>query len=140
LTLLHFIRWAKSSIFMKRIATFLLLGITAAPLALGVAAAFQKPTPEPKPIELSGRFRRPVKWTPQLEIVPAGQVQRIDLEGDLLRDINEGTPLRVRGVVRTRLHLGGSEKNPSPFPAQWIVWLDVTEVEVLKDVFDVLKQ
>jgi len=46
---------------------------------------------------------------------------------------------RVRGVVRSRLHRGGTEENPSPFPAQWIVWLEVTEVEILKDVYDVLK-
>ena len=95
--------------------------------------------PEPKPIELSGRLHRPIKWTPQLEISPAGQFPRIDLEGNLLRDIKEGTPLRVRGVVHSRLHRGSTKENLSPFPPQWIIWLEVTEVEVLGDVNDVLK-
>lgn len=123
---------------MKRLATLASLGIAAVCL-LCLGAAGQKSAPEPKPIELSGRLKRPIKWTPQLEIVPAGQVQRIDLEGDLLRDIKDGTPVRVRGVARTRLHRGGTEQNPSPFPPQWIVWVEVTEVEVLKDALDVLK-
>lgn len=124
---------------MKQLTKLASFGIAAACLVLCLIAAEQKPAPEPKPVELSGRLHRPIKWTPQLEIVPAGQVQRIDLEGELLRDIKEGTPLRVRGVVRTRLHRGGTKENPSPFPAQWIVSLEVTEVEVLKDAFDVLK-
>jgi hypothetical protein len=124
---------------MKPFTILASLGMAVTCLALCMAAGGQKTNPEPKPIELSGRLHRPVKWTPQLEIVPAGQVPRIDLKGELLRDIKEGTPVRVRGVVRTRLHRGGTESNPSPFPPQWIVWLEVTEVEVLKDVYDVLK-
>jgi hypothetical protein len=124
---------------MKPLTLLASLVIAVTSVAPSFAQGDQKPAPEAKPVELSGRLRRPIKWTPQLEIVPAGQVQRIDLEGNLIRDIKDGTPLRVRGVVRTRLHRGGTEQNPSPFPAQWIISLEVTEVEVLKDVSDVLK-
>ena len=124
---------------MRQLTKLASFAIAAACLLVCLVAAGQKPAPKPEPVELSGRLHRPIKWTPQLEIVPAGQVQRIDLEGELLRDIKEGTPLRVRGVVRTRLHRGGTKDNPSPFPSQWIVWLEVTKVEVLKDAFDVLK-
>ena len=91
-------------------------------------------------VELSGTLLRPVKWTPQLELWPAGQIKRFDVQGKLLKDVKAGTPIRVRGVVRTRLHRGGTAKNPSPFPAQWIIWLEVTELEVLDDPKAVLNQ
>jgi hypothetical protein len=100
-----------------------------------IAADERKP-PEPQPIELSGRLRRPPKWTPQLELVPAGQIKQFDVTGPLLNGIEDGTPIRVKGVVTSRLHLGGSKTNPSPFPAQWIIELEVTEVEVLDDPHD----
>jgi hypothetical protein len=94
--------------------------------------------PRPAPIELSGILRRPIKWTPQLELVPAGQTKRFDVQGDLLKEVKEGTPIRVKGIARSRLHRGGTKHNPSPFPAQWVIWLEVTEVRVLKDAWDVL--
>jgi hypothetical protein len=102
--------------------------------------ARQSPQPEPQPIELSGRLRRPVKWTPQLELVPRGRdIARIDLQGNLLRDLEDGTPIRVRGVVRSWLHRGDTAANRSPFPAQWMIQLEVTELEILEDPGDVLK-
>ncbi|MBA3313928.1 MAG: hypothetical protein H0T47_11675 [Planctomycetaceae bacterium] len=93
--------------------------------------------PVPEVVELSGILRRPVKWTPQLELWPAGQIQRIDVQGKLLDDVKEGTPIHVRGVVRTRLHRGGPS---SPFPAQWIIALEVTELEILKDPMVMLER
>jgi hypothetical protein len=93
----------------------------------GASARTQETAPN-ELIELSGRLRRPIKWTPQLELVPAGQIKHIDVEGEVLRNVAEGTPLRLRGVVRSRLHHGGSADNPSPFPPQWVVWLDVAEI------------
>jgi hypothetical protein len=96
--------------------------------------------PEPQPIELSGRLRKPIKWTPQLELIPSGQdIKRFDLDGPLLRNIDDGTPIRVRGVVRSWLHRGGTKENPSPFPPQWTIQLQVTHVQVLADPYDVLK-
>lgn len=96
--------------------------------------------PQPEVVELSGTLRRPVKWTPQLELWPAGQIKRFDVRGKLLEDVKEGTPIRVRGVVRTRLHRGGTKANPSPFPAQWIIHLEITELEILDDPKAVLDQ
>lgn len=104
------------------------------------AAGGPSPRPEPQPVELSGRLVRPVKWTPQLEIIPSGQVRRFDLRGNLLDGIKEGTPLRVRGVVRSELHRGGTPENPSPTPSQWLIWLEVTHVEILADPLDVLNR
>ena len=93
-----------------------------------------------EPIELSGILRKPIKWNPRLELQPQGVATTFDLNGPLLRDIPEGTHIRVVGVVRSHLHTGGTQDNPSPFPAQWMVWLDVTEVEVLKDPMEMLKR
>ena len=95
--------------------------------------------PKPQPIELSGRLHRPVKWTPQLELIPAGQIKRFDVKGALIRDIETGTFIRVRGVVRSHLHRGSTKGNPSPFGAQWTVWLDVTDVQILDHPLDVLR-
>ena len=94
---------------------------------------------EPQPIELSGRLHRPVKWMPQLELIPAGQIKRFDVQGKLLQDHKEGAFLRVRGVVRSKLHRGGTKENPSPFPPQWNIWLEVTELDILNDPLDVLQ-
>lgn len=95
---------------------------------------------EPELVELSGIVRRPVKWTPQLEIVPAGVVKRIDLKGTLVEgneakeELKDGQAVKVWGVVRTRLHRGGTQENPSPFPRQWMIQLEVTKVEKVERV------
>ncbi len=85
-------------------------------------------------IELSGTLRRPAKWSPVLQLVPAtGRVKSFDLTGSLLDDIPDGTHVRVKGIVRSGLHRGGTEDNPSPFPPGWNVYLIVTELEILND-------
>ena len=116
--------------------------VAVAGLAITMATADETKEQKPKPqlVELSGRLHRPVKWTPQLELIPSGQIKRFDVRGKLLQDTQEGTFLRVRGIVRSRLHRGGTEENLSPFPAQWIMWLEVTDLEVLDDPLDVLKE
>jgi hypothetical protein len=97
----------------------------------GTGAVSEDGRPKAEPVELSGRLRRPVKWSPQLDLGLSGQIRYFDLHGDLLEGIKEGTALRVTGVVRTRYHRGGTAENPSPFPSQWVIWLEVTELEVL---------
>lgn len=112
------------------------------PVRSGRSASKAPPagTPRPRQIELSGRLRRPPKWYPQLQLFPGSKnFQRFDLQGKLLRDIKEGTPIRVRGIVHSSLHHGGTKDNPSSVPPQWIIWLEVTKVEILKDPRDVLK-
>lgn len=39
--------------------------------------------------------------------------------------------IRVRGVLGTAYHSGGTKDNPSPFPAAWTLYMDVHEVEKL---------
>lgn len=39
--------------------------------------------------------------------------------------------VRVRGVLGTEHHQGGTKENPSPFPSGWTLYMDVHEVEAL---------
>jgi hypothetical protein len=40
--------------------------------------------------------------------------------------------VKVRGVLGTEYHDGGTKDNPSAFPAAWTLYMDVHEVEPLK--------
>jgi hypothetical protein len=40
--------------------------------------------------------------------------------------------VRVRGVLGTAYHPGGTSENPSAFPETWTLYMDVHEVEALK--------
>ena len=129
---------------MTNPTTLLSIALTVGIAGQGIA---QEPTSESKAevVELSGILRRPVKWVPQLEIVPSGVIQRIDLDGKLVEGgrtagLKDGQAIKVWGVVRTRLHRGGTAENPSPFPPQWMISLEVTKVQKLDDAMDVLKE
>jgi len=114
------------------------LGIVLAVVAVAALGGARRSVPERRrakaePIELCGRLHRPGKWSPQLDLGVGGRIRYLDLDGELLRGIKEGTALRVVGVVRSHYHRGGTADNPSPFPPQWIISLAVTELEVLAD-------
>lgn len=53
-------------------------------------------------------------------------------EPDPLTRLQLPARVRVRGVLGTSHHPGGTKENPSPFPAGWTVYMDVHEVEALK--------
>jgi len=112
-------------------------------LVCAATADAQKPAasikPQPEEITLAGKLIRPVKWTPQLELYPAGQLRRFDLRGNLLEKLQAGVYIRVRGVVQSFLHRGSVPGNLSPFPPQWTVYLHVTNVEVLNGPGDIIK-
>ena len=53
---------------------------------------------------------------------------------DMLKDINPGTEIRVRGKLGTRYHGGGTKANPSPFGRTWVIYMNVQEVtDLVKD-------
>jgi len=54
------------------------------------------------------------------------------LEPDHLARVKLPDFVRVRGVLGTEHHSGGTKENPSPFPRGWTVYMDVHEVEALK--------
>jgi hypothetical protein len=53
-------------------------------------------------------------------------------EPDQLARLKLPARVRVRGVLGTSHHLGGTKENPSPFPETWVLYMDVHEVEALK--------
>ena len=50
---------------------------------------------------------------------------------DALKNIKVGSHIRVEGYLDTFHHKGGSKDNPSPFPAAWVIYMDVEKVTVL---------
>jgi hypothetical protein len=53
-------------------------------------------------------------------------------EPDQLTRLELPARVRVRGVLGTEHHSGGTKENPSPFPETWTVYMDVHKVETLK--------
>ena len=53
-------------------------------------------------------------------------------EQDQLARLKLPIGVKVRGVLGTAYHDGGTKDNPSPFPAGWTLYMDVHEVEPLK--------
>jgi hypothetical protein len=53
-------------------------------------------------------------------------------EPDELARLKPPVRVRVRGVLGTAHHSGGTTENPSPFPETWTVYMDVHEVAALK--------
>jgi len=53
-------------------------------------------------------------------------------EEDQLARLKLPIGVKVRGVLGTEYHDGGTKENPSPFPPGWTLYMDVHEVETLK--------
>ena len=53
-------------------------------------------------------------------------------EPDQLARLRRPVRVRVRGVLGTAHHSGGTRENLSPFPETWMLYMDVHEVEALK--------
>ncbi len=53
-------------------------------------------------------------------------------DSDLLARLQLPVRVRVSGVLGTAYHAGGTKENLSPFPATWLMYMDVQEVEVVK--------
>ena len=50
-----------------------------------------------------------------------------------LKNIKAGSTIHVEGQLGTRFHEGGSEKNPSPFPRTYFIYMEVETVKVLRE-------
>src|SRR5262245_15220899 len=53
-------------------------------------------------------------------------------EPDQLARLQLPARVRVRGVLGTAHHPGGTKENPSPFPTGWTLYMDLHEVQALK--------
>jgi len=67
-------------------------------------------------------------------IVGFAEGQHFALFGeDKLKDIKPGSTIHVEGRLGTRFHPGGNERNASPFPRTWYVYMEVESVKVLRE-------
>ena len=103
------------------------------------ADADSKPAPD-RSVQLTGTFHASPKWFARLAVFPAGTTKFVDLEvPKALGGIPDGTPVRVRGIFRTTV-IGPTKNNPSPFPTQWGIFLEVSEIEKFATVEDAFKE
>jgi len=104
---------------------------------LGGRAAGNEPK-APKLWTLEGELKVHPKYIYRYYLV-LGDGQKCALYGsdhsrepDQLARLRLPVRVRVRGVLGTAHHAGGTKENPSPFPETWTLYMDVHEVEALK--------
>jgi len=105
--------------------------------ALRATAAGSEPK-APQLWTLEGELKVHPKYLYRYYLV-LGDGQRCALYGsdhgrdpDQLARLRPPARVRVRGVLGTAHHLGGTKEDPSPFPETWTLYMDVHEVEALK--------
>jgi len=122
---------------MKRAAS---IGLTIALVAfLGRLAYTSETESDEEPATLEGMLKVHPKFLYKYYIAAYGG-QTCALYGKgrarecpALKDIKPGTYIRVRGRLGTFLHKGGTKDNPSPFGRTWVIYMQVVEVEKLKE-------
>jgi hypothetical protein len=83
---------------------------------------------------LEGILKIHPKYLFKYYITGFGDGQECALFGeDKLKNIKVGSLIHVEGHLATRFHVGGSEKNPSPFGPTWYIFMDVETVRVLRE-------
>jgi hypothetical protein len=102
----------------------------------GTAAGNERKDPQLWPLE--GELKAHPKYIYRYYLV-FGDGQKCALYGsdhsrepDQLARLKLPVRVRVRGVLGTAHHPGGTKENPSPFPETWTLYMDVHEVEALK--------
>ena len=116
---------------MQRLIFFLLL------TGLGAPIIFAEEAPKPGVSTLEGKLEIHPKYLYKYYLVAYGG-QLCALYGkdqarecDLLKDIEPGTHIRVRGRLGTSHHPGGTRDNPSPFPRSWTIYMEVEQAELV---------
>jgi hypothetical protein len=103
---------------------------------LGITASANEPM-EPKLWPLEGELKIHPKYIYRYYLLFDGQKCALygsdhSRDPKHLADLKLPVHVRVRGVLGTEHHPGGTEENPSPFPPAWTLYMDVHEVEALK--------
>jgi hypothetical protein len=113
-------------------------GAVAVGAALGGTAAADEPK-APKLWTLEGELKVHPKFIYRYYLVLLGTGQICALYGadhgreqDQLARLKLPIGVKVRGVLGTEYHDGGTKDNPSAFPAGWTLYMDVCQVEALK--------
>src|SRR5262245_492672 len=113
-------------------------GVAVGTAILSGTAAGDEPK-APKLWTLEGELKVHPKFLYRYYLVLLGTGQICALYGsdhnrepDQLARVRLPDFVRVRGVLGTAHHAGGTKENPSPFPPGWMLYMDVHEVEALK--------
>lgn len=87
--------------------------------------------------ELTGVFRIAAKDVERYHIVLDGTDQKCCLRGEVLRDLEDQSRIRVKGTFKSYLfkHTLGPEVAPPPFHKGWVIYLDVQELEIIERPF-----
>jgi hypothetical protein len=108
---------------------------TAGAVVVGTAVLGSKATGNekaPKLWTLEGELKVHPKYLYRYYLV-LGDGAKCALYGsDQLGRLQLPARIRVRGVLGTLHHSGGTKENPSPFPETWVLYMHVHEVEALK--------
>jgi hypothetical protein len=122
---------------MRFLTLIILAGLL---LAGGWQSAYADEPAKPQLWPLEGQLKIHPKFLYRYYIV-FGDGQKCALYGPdhaqefkQLADVPRDARIRVRGTLGTSYFAGGAEKNPSPFPQSWTLYMDVHEVEVIGKV------
>ena len=86
--------------------------------------------------ELTGIYRRP-KGFHQLELVgPHGGTRRFHLQGDMFKDVPEGTRIWLRGEIRTKLMEATKPGVSMPWVRHWRIIVVVREYQRISEPFE----
>ncbi len=85
--------------------------------------------------ELTGILKRAAKALAPYQLELDGATGSMLLRGDVLKDIPDGTRIRVRGYLKTQIHDNSNDPTPA-MPMQWHVYMDVREYQRIDNRFD----
>jgi len=83
--------------------------------------------------ELSGVLKKTVKAHSPYKIELDGRTTSFYLRGDVLKNVPEGTRIRVWGRIRSRLF---KPEEVSPWPIHWQIFMNVEQVKTISSYFD----
>ena len=103
----------------------------------GTAAADEPKVPKQWTLEGELKVHPKFHYRYYLVLLGTGQICALygvdhGREPDQLARLKLPIGVKVRGVLGTEYHDGGTQDNPSAFPACWTLYMDVHEVELLK--------
>jgi hypothetical protein len=89
-----------------------------------------------KLMSLSGTLYRSVKYFESYYIELDGSLNRFYLRGEALKEIEEGTRILVKGIIKTYSHINKAGE-VTAMPNQWVIYMDVKEVRVVDKPFGI---
>lgn len=117
-----------------RLLLLLVICLSCATVPSGEDDATQQRRPRNPVYPLEGILKIHPKYLYKYYLTgPTGEGHLCALFGEeKLKGLKPGSKIRVEGYLGTRFHDGGNEKNRSPFPRTWFIYMKVETVRVLQ--------